>query len=173
MWYDHTLIEMTLSTAPYQVHPSSYVDTPVSIGAGTRIWHFCHIMPGTVIGQNCVIGQNVAIGPNVAIGNGCKIQNNVSVYKGVTLEDDVFCGPSMVFTNVINPRAHIRRMAELRPTLVRQGATLGANCTIICGVTIGRYAMIGAGTVVTRDVPAYALVVGNPGRQVGWVGAEM
>ncbi len=157
---------------PCTIHPSSYVDTPVRIGAGTRIWHFCHIMSGSVIGRNCIIGQNVAIGPQVTIGNGCKIQNNVSIYKGVTLEDDVFCSPSMVFTNVINPRAFIRRMEELKPTLVRQGATLGANCTIICGITIGRYAMIGASAVVTRDVPDYALVVGNPARQTGWVGKD-
>lgn len=154
---------------PYTVHESSYVDEGASIGAGTQVWHFCHVMARTVIGENCRIGQNVVIGPDARIGNGCKIQNNVSVYAGVTLEDFVFCGPSMVFTNVFNPRAHIPRMAELRPTLVRTGATLGANCTIVCGVTIGRYALIGAGAVVTRDVPDHALVVGNPARRTGWV----
>lgn len=154
---------------PYSVHPSSYVDEGASIGAGTQIWHFCHIMPRTVIGENCRIGQNVVIGPDARVGNGCKIQNNVSVYAGVTLEDFVFCGPSMVFTNVFNPRAHIPRMGEVRPTLVRTGATLGANCTIVCGVTIGRYALIGAGAVVTRDVPDHALVMGNPARRTGWV----
>jgi UDP-2-acetamido-3-amino-2,3-dideoxy-glucuronate N-acetyltransferase len=126
-------------------------------------------MIGSRIGKNCNIGQNVVIGPDVTIGNGCKIQNNVSIYKGVTLEDDVFCGPAIVFTNVFNPRAHIRRMDEARPTLVKRGATLGANCTIVCGHTIGAYAFVGAGAVVTKDVPDYALVAGNPARQIGWV----
>lgn len=158
-----------METAPYSVHESSYIDEDVSIGAGTKIWHFSHILPRTIIGQRCNIGQNVIIGPEVTIGNGCKIQNNVSLYQGVTLEDDVFCGPSMVFTNVFNPRAHIRRMDEIRPTLVRKGATLGANCTIVCGVTIGKYALIGAGAVVTKSVPDYALVTGNPARRTGWV----
>lgn len=153
----------------YFVHDSAFIDANVQIGAGSKIWHFSHIMLGTVIGQNCNIGQNVVAGPNVKIGNGCKIQNNVSVYQGVTLEDDVFCGPSMVFTNVFNPRANIRRMDQARPTLVRQGATLGANCTIVCGVTVGKYALVGAGAVVTRDVPDYALLYGNPARQQGWV----
>ncbi len=150
-------------------HPSAVIDNGASIGAGTKIWHFSHIMPGTVIGANCNIGQNVVAGPDVLIGNGCKIQNNVSVYQGVTLEDDVFCGPSMVFTNVFNPRANIRRMQEARPTLVCRGATLGANCTIVCGVSIGAYAFVGAGAVVTKDVPAHALVRGNPARMRGWV----
>lgn len=153
----------------YFVHESSYVDENVSIGTGTKIWHFCHIMPNTSIGEDCIIGQNVAVGPKVTVGRGCKIQNNVSVFKGITLEDFVFCGPGMVFTNVSNPRAAIRKMDQIRPTLVKQHATLGANCTIICGVTIGEYAFVGAGAVVTKDVPDYALIVGNPGRQSGWV----
>ena len=143
-----------------QVHPSAYVDEGASIGRGSKIWHFSHILPGTRIGEGCNIGQNVVIGPDVSVGNGCKIQNNVSVYQGVTLEDDVFCGPSMVFTNVYNPRANIRRMDEARPTLVKNGASLGANCTVVCGVTIGRCAFVGAGAVVTSDVPDYALVYG-------------
>lgn len=151
------------------VHPTAEIDDGVSIGEDTRIWHFTHVLRGSCIGRQCNIGQNVVIGPDVQVGDGCRIQNNVSVYKGVTLEDDVFCGPSMVFTNVFNPRAHIRRMDELRPTLVRRGATLGANCTIVCGVTIGRYAFVGAGAVVTRDVPDHALVHGNPARVRGWV----
>lgn len=153
----------------YTAHETACIDAGTSIGAGTKIWHFCHIMSGTRIGENCNIGQNVVIGPDVSVGNGCKIQNNVSVYKGVTLEDNVFCGPSMVFTNVFNPRAHIKRMDEARPTLVKTGASLGANCTIVCGVIIGRYAMVGAGSVVTKDVPDHALVYGNPARQHGWV----
>jgi len=151
------------------IHHTSEVDDGVSIGKGTKIWHFSHIMADTHVGENCNIGQNVVAGPDVFIGNNCKIQNNVSVYKGVRLEDDVFCGPSMVFTNVFNPRAHIKRMDEARPTLVKKGASLGANCTIVCGVTIGRYAFIGAGAVVTKDVPDHALVVGNPASQTGWI----
>ncbi|WP_297229144.1 acyltransferase [uncultured Desulfovibrio sp.] len=151
------------------VHETACLDDQVSLGGGTKIWHFTHILSGSVVGENCNIGQNVVIGPDVRIGKGCKIQNNVSVYKGVTLEDDVFCGPSMVFTNVFNPRAHIQRMDEARPTLVRQGATIGANATIVCGITVGRYALIGAGAVVTRDVPDFALIYGNPARQHGWV----
>ena len=151
------------------IHESSYIDDEVEIGAGSKIWHFCHICSNSRLGANCTVGQNVCIGPDVTIGNGCKIQNNVSVYKGVVLEDDVFCGPSMVFTNVYNPRAHIQRMSEARKTLVRQGATLGANCTIVCGVTVGRYAFVGAGSVVTKDVPDHALVYGNPARCKGWV----
>jgi len=157
------------SALSYFVHESSYIDDSVKIGAGTKIWHFSHILTGSRIGQNCTIGQNVVIGPDVTIGNGCKIQDNVSLYKGVTLEDEVFCGPSMVFTNVYNPRAHIRRMDELRLTLVKKGATLGANCTIVCGHIIGRYAFVGAGAVVTKDVPDYALIAGNPARQKGWI----
>lgn len=156
-------------TQAYFVHESAVVDENVSIGEGTRVWHFSHILGGSVIGRNCNIGQNVVVGPDVTIGRGCKIQNNVSVYKGVTLEDEVFCGPSLVFTNVFNPRAHIRRMGVLRPTLVRKGATLGANATIVCGVTIGRYAFVGAGAVVTRNVLDHALVAGNPARRIGWV----
>jgi UDP-2-acetamido-3-amino-2,3-dideoxy-glucuronate N-acetyltransferase len=150
-------------------HQTAVIDERVRIGAHTKVWHFSHILSGSIIGSDCNLGQNVVIGPDVRIGNGCKIQNNVSVYKGVTLEDHVFCGPSMVFTNVFNPRAHIRRMEEVRPTLVKKGATLGANCTIVCGCTIGRYAFVGAGATVTKDVPDHALVVGNPGRRIGWV----
>ncbi|MFN3996142.1 MAG: DapH/DapD/GlmU-related protein, partial [bacterium] len=153
----------------YFAHESVYIDEDVQIGEGTKIWHFSHILRGTIIGKNCVIGQNCMIGPDVIIGDRCKIQNNVSVYKGVTLEDDVFCGPSCVFTNVYNPRAFIERKHEFKPTLVKKGATIGANATIICGITIGRYAMIGAGAVVNKDVPDYALVVGVPARQIGWV----
>jgi UDP-2-acetamido-3-amino-2,3-dideoxy-glucuronate N-acetyltransferase len=166
-------IHSVKSTEPgveeFFVHKSSYVDDGVEIGIGTKIWHFSHILSGSTIGERCNIGQNVVIGPDVIIGNGCKIQNNVSVYKGVTLEDNVFCGPSMVFTNVFNPRAHIRRMDKLRPTLIKKGATLGANCSIICGHSIGSYAFIGAGAVVTKSVPDYALMVGVPAQIVGWV----
>ena len=151
------------------VHPTAMVDNNVTIGPKTHIWHFSHILSGSVIGGSCNIGQNVVIGPRAQIGKGCKIQNNISIYEGVTLEDYVFCGPSVVFTNVFNPRAEIPRMKELRPTLVRRGATLGANCTIVCGITIGRYAFLGAGATVTRDVPDHALVVGNPARQIGWM----
>ena len=153
----------------YRAHDTACIDDNVTIGEGTAIWHFSHLLPGTVIGKNCNIGQNVVIGPDVTIGNGCKIQNNVSLYKGVTLEDEVFCGPSMVFTNVFNPRACIRRMDELRPTLVKHGASLGANCTIVCGVTIGCFAFVGAGAVVTKNVPDHALVYGNPAKLQGWV----
>jgi UDP-2-acetamido-3-amino-2,3-dideoxy-glucuronate N-acetyltransferase len=165
--------ERAVSTEPpaqsYSVHASAYVDDGVAIGPGSTIWHFSHILPGSRIGENCTIGQNVVIGPDVTIGNGCKIQNNVSVYKGVTLEDEVFCGPSMVFTNVYNPRSAITRMHELRPTLVKKGATIGANATILCGVTIGHYAFIGTGAVVLEDVPDYALMVGNPAKRKGWM----
>ena len=154
---------------PAFVHESSYVDEPCEIGEGTRIWHFCHVMKDAIIGRGCTIGQNVVISPRVRIGDGCKIQNNVSVYEGVVLEDHVFCGPSMVFTNVLNPRSHIVRQDEYRTTLVRRGASLGANCTVVCGVTVGRYAFVGAGSVITRDVPDYALVYGNPARLRGWM----
>lgn len=156
-------------TPSFYVHPTAVIDEGVSIGARSKVWHFSHILSGSTIGEGCTIGQNVAIGPDVAIGRSCKIQNNVSVFKGVTLEDEVFCGPSMVFTNVHNPRAAISRMDELRLTLVRKGASLGANCTIVCGHTVGRYAFVGAGAVVTRDVPDHALVVGNPARRIGWM----
>jgi len=155
--------------SPFFIHETSVLDHPCEIGKGTKIWHFSHILKGCRIGENCNIGQNVVIGPEVIIGKGCKIQNNVSVYKGVTLEDYVFCGPSMVFTNVFNPRAHIARMDEIRPTLVRQGASIGANATIVCGITIGRYSFVGAGAVVTKDIPDHALVVGNPAHQIGWM----
>ena len=151
------------------VHPTAVIDEGVEIGEGTKIWHFSHVMSGAKIGKGCILGQNVFVGRNVRIGNGVKIQNNVSVYEGVTLEDYVFCGPSMVFTNVINPRSEIERKSEFRPTLVKRGATLGANSTILCGVTIGRYAFVGAGAVVTKDVPDYAIVVGVPARLVGWI----
>jgi UDP-2-acetamido-3-amino-2,3-dideoxy-glucuronate N-acetyltransferase len=153
----------------YFVHESSYVDEGAQIGPETKIWHFTHVMAGSTIGKGCNIGQNVVISPGVIIGNNVKIQNNVSVYSGVELEDDVFCGPSMVFTNVVNPRSHVSRKDEFRRTVVRRGASIGANSTVVCGHTIGRYAFIGAGAVVTRDVPDYALVVGNPARIVGWI----
>ena len=153
----------------YFVHPSSYVDEGARIGDGTKIWPFSHIMSGSSIGLGCNIGQNVVVSPGVEIGNNVKIQNNVSIYTGVILEDDVFCGPSMVFTNVVNPRSHVTRKNEYQRTLVGKGATLGANSTVVCGHTIGRFAFIGAGAVVVKDVPDYALVVGNPGRIVGWM----
>ncbi|MBI1202289.1 MAG: N-acetyltransferase [Rhodopseudomonas sp.] len=152
-----------------KIHESSYVDAPVSIGEGTSIWHFCHVLGDVTIGPRCSIGQNVVIGPKVAIGAGCKIQNNVSIYEGVTLEDDVFCGPSCVFTNVINPRAAISRKAEFRKTVVGRGATIGANATIICGHSVGAYAFIAAGAVVAHSVPDYALVAGVPARRIGWM----
>jgi UDP-2-acetamido-3-amino-2,3-dideoxy-glucuronate N-acetyltransferase len=152
-----------------QIHPTAAIDAGCVIGEGTRIWHFSHILARTRIGRDCTLGQNVVVGPDVGIGDGCKIQNNVSVYKGVTLEDGVFCGPSCVFTNVINPRAEIERKDEFRPTLVKRGATIGANATIVCGTTLGEYCFIGAGAVVTRDVPAFALMVGSPARRVGWM----
>jgi len=153
----------------YFAHETAVLDEGCQIGDNSRIWHFSHVMSRAVIGRNCVIGQNVMIANKVTLGNNVKVQNNVSVYEGVTCEDDVFLGPSMVFTNVINPRAFIERKSEFQPTLVRQGATVGANATIVCGHTIGRYAMIGAGAVITHDVPDYALMTGNPARQTGWV----
>ena len=153
----------------YFVHESSYIDQPCQIGSGTKIWHFSHIMKNCRIGKRCNIGQNVVISPDVVIDDNVKIQNNVSVYTGVVLEEDVFCGPSMVFTNVINPRSHVVRKDEYKQTLVRKGASLGANSTVVCGVTIGRFAFVGAGSVVTRDVPDYALVYGNPARLRGWM----
>jgi UDP-2-acetamido-3-amino-2,3-dideoxy-glucuronate N-acetyltransferase len=158
-----------MSMASYFAHQSCYVDEGCQIGDDTKLWHFTHVMAGARIGRGCNIGQNVVISPDVVIGDNVKIQNNVSVYTGVILEDDVFCGPSMVFTNVINPRSHRSRKDEYRQTLVRRGASLGANSTILCGHTIGRYAFVGAGAVVTRDIPDYALVVGNPARLTGWV----
>lgn len=157
------------ATTHWTAHPSAVVDTGAQIGAGTRIWHFSHICAGAQIGQNCSLGQNVFVGNAVRIGHNVKIQNNVSIYDAVTLEDDVFCGPSMVFTNVYNPRAAVVRKHEYRRTLIRRGATIGANATIVCGCTVGQYAFIGAGAVVQRDVPDYALVVGVPARQIGWM----
>jgi UDP-2-acetamido-3-amino-2,3-dideoxy-glucuronate N-acetyltransferase len=155
--------------AAYFAHESCYVDDGCVIGDDTKIWHFTHVMSGARIGRGCNIGQNVVVSPDVVVGDNVKIQNNVSLYTGVVLEDDVFCGPSMVFTNVVNPRSHVSRKHEYRKTLVQRGATIGANATIVCGHTIGRHAFIGAGTVVTKDVPDYALVVGNPGRITGWM----
>jgi len=152
-----------------RIHESAYVDEGAVIGEGTAIWHFCHVLTGASIGKNCSLGQNVMVGRGVRIGNGCKIQNNVSVYEDVELEDDVFLGPSCVFTNVINPRAHVSRKTEFRATVVKQGATIGANATIVCGHTIGAYAFVAAGAVVTSDIPEYALVVGVPGRRIGWM----
>jgi len=152
----------------YFVHESAYIDERCEIGKGTKIWHFSHILSGSRIGENCNIGQNVVLGPDVIIGNQCKIQNNVSIYKGVTLEDGVFCGPSMVFTNIYNPRAKISKMDQVRPTIVKKGATIGANSTIICGLTLGHYCFIGAGAVVNENVLSHALLVGNPARQIGW-----
>ena len=166
---DGALAVATRESTTYTAHQSAVIDESAEIGDGTTIWHFSHILGGSKVGRDCRIGQNVVIGPNVTVGNGVKIQNNVSVYEGVTLEDSVFCGPSMVFTNVYNPRSEIRRMGEVRPTLVRRGASLGANCTIVCGVTIGQYGFVGAGAVVLCDVPDFALVVGNPARLIGWV----
>jgi UDP-2-acetamido-3-amino-2,3-dideoxy-glucuronate N-acetyltransferase len=158
-----------VADAPAFVHPTAIVDDGVDIGAGTKIWHFSHVLGGSRIGTRCVVGQNVMIGPRVTVGSGCKIQNNVSLYEAVTLEDEVFCGPSCVFTNVLTPRAFVERKSEFLPTLVKRGATIGANATIVCGVTIGRYAMVGAGAVVTHDVPDHALVTGVPARRQGWV----
>jgi UDP-2-acetamido-3-amino-2,3-dideoxy-glucuronate N-acetyltransferase len=151
------------------VHDSAVVDAGAQLGEGTKVWHFCHVSAGARIGERCSLGQNVFVANDVAIGNNVRIQNNVSVYDAVTLEDDVFCGPSMVFTNVVNPRAAVPRKSEYRRTLVRRGATLGANCTLVCGVTIGEYAFVGAGAVVRHDVPDHALVVGVPARRIGWM----
>ena len=151
------------------VHESAYVDDGATIGAGSKVWHFCHVLGGAVIGERCSLGQNVVVMNGTKLGTNVKIQNNVSVYEGVELEDDVFCGPSMVFTNVMNPRSHVSRKNEYRRTLVRRGATIGANATIVCGTTLGEYAFIGAGAVVAQDVPAFALMVGVPARRIGWM----
>jgi UDP-2-acetamido-3-amino-2,3-dideoxy-glucuronate N-acetyltransferase len=154
------------------IHPSAIIDPGARIGAGTSVWHFSHVCSGARIGAGCSLGQNVFVGNDVVIGNRVKIQNNVSVYDAVTLEDEVFCGPSMVFTNVHNPRSGVVRKSEYRPTRIKLGASLGANCTIVCGVTVGRYAFVGAGAVVTRDVPDFALMAGVPARQIGWISAH-
>ena len=156
----------------YQAHETAIIDKDVQIGNQTKIWHFSHIMSHSIIGKNCNIGQNVVVSPQVVLGNNVKVQNNVSVYTGVICEDDVFLGPSCVFTNVINPRSFIKRKNEFKQTIVKKGATIGANATILCGITIGEYAMIGAGAVVTKDVEPYALIVGNPGKQIGQVDKE-
>src|SRR5687767_3030741 len=153
----------------YTAHATAVIDEGCEIGEGTKIWHFSHIMPNCKIGKNCNLGQNVVVSPDVVLGNNVKVQNNVSIYTGVVCEDDVFLGPSMVFTNVINPRSHIVRRNEYRRTVVKKGASIGANATLVCGHTIGRYAFVGAGAVVTKDVPDYALVVGNPARRAGWI----
>ncbi|MBE7473073.1 MAG: N-acetyltransferase [Anaerolineae bacterium] len=158
-----------MSNQNFFVHPSAYVDEPCEIGQDTKIWHFCHIMSGVRVGRGCNIGQNVFIATDVMVGNNVKIQNNVSLYTGVIIEDDVFLGPSMVFTNVINPRSHVNRRGEYQTTLVKRGASIGANATIVCGITLGEYSFVGAGSVVTKDVPAYALVYGNPARVRGWM----
>jgi len=151
------------------VHESAYVDEGAVIGAGSKIWHFCHVMSGAVIGAHCSLGQNVVVMNGTRMGDNCKVQNNVSIYEGVELEDDVFCGPSMVFTNVMNPRSHVSRKHEYRRTLVKRGASIGANATIVCGSTLGEFAFVGAGAVVTKDVPAYALMAGVPARRIGWM----
>lgn len=151
------------------IHESAYVDEGSEIGAGSRIWHFCHVMSGAVIGERCSLGQNVVVMPGTRLGNNVKVQNNVSIYEGVELEDDVFCGPSCVFTNVVNPRSHVSRKSEYQRTLVRRGSSIGANATVVCGLTLGEYSFIGAGAVVTSDVPAFGLMVGVPARRVGWM----
>ena len=158
-----------MTDAKVFVHASSFVDDGARVGAGTKIWHFCHVMPGATIGERCNLGQNVVVMNGVRIGNNVKVQNNVSIYEGVELEDDVFCGPSMVFTNVFNPRSHVSRKDEYRKTLVRRGASIGANATIVCGVTLGEYSFVGAGAVVTKDVPPFAVVAGVPARRIGWM----
>jgi UDP-2-acetamido-3-amino-2,3-dideoxy-glucuronate N-acetyltransferase len=153
----------------YFAHESAYIDDGATIGAGTKIWHFCHVMAGAVIGERCNLGQNVVVMPGTRLGTNVKVQNNVSIYEGVVLEDDVFCGPSCVFTNVVNPRSHVSRKSEYRKTLVRRGVSIGANATILCGITLGEYSFIGAGAVVRSDVPPFALMVGVPARRVGWM----
>ena len=159
-------------TKNYFIHESCYIDNNVQIGENTKIWYFCHILSDTIIGKNCSFGQNCVVGPKVKIGNGVKVQNNISIYEGVEIEDDVFLGPSMVFTNVINPRAFIQRKDEFKKTLLKKGCSIGANATIVCGVTIGEYALIGSGAVVNKDVKPYALMVGVPAKQIGWVGVS-
>lgn len=161
----------TSSDNTYFAHPTAVIDKGAQIGAGTKIWHFCHIMAHAKIGEGCSFGQNVMVASDVVLGNNVKVQNNVSIYTGVTCEDDVFLGPSMVFTNVVNPRSHVNRRGQYAKTIVKKGASIGANATIVCGHDIGAFAFIGAGTVITKDVPAYALMVGNPGRQIGWMSA--
>jgi UDP-2-acetamido-3-amino-2,3-dideoxy-glucuronate N-acetyltransferase len=158
-----------MTTQDFYVHPSACIDEGAKIGEATKVWHFCHVSSEAVLGKRCILGQNVFVDYGVRVGDRCKIQNNVSIYKGVTLEDEVFCGPSCVFTNVVTPRAGIERKSEFAPTLVKRGATIGANATIVCGTTVGQYALIGAGAVVSRDVPDYALILGVPGRISGWV----
>jgi UDP-2-acetamido-3-amino-2,3-dideoxy-glucuronate N-acetyltransferase len=158
-----------MNTTDFFVHESAYVDQPCQIGKGTKIWHFCHVMQNTVIGEGCIFGQNVLVANDVKIGNNVKVQNNVAIYTGVECEDDVFLGPSMVFTNVTNPRSAVIRRGQYAKTVVKKGASIGANATIVCGHDIGEYAFIGAGAVVTKNVPAYALMVGNPARQIGWM----
>lgn len=153
----------------YFVHESSFVDAGAAIGEGTKVWHFCHVMSGAVIGERCSLGQNVVVMSGTRIGNNVKIQNNVSIYEGVELEDDVFCGPSMVFTNVVNPRSHVSRKDEYKRTLVKRGASIGANATVVCGSTLGEYCFVGAGAVITKDVPAFALMTGVPARRTGWM----
>jgi len=159
---------MTEPPPPF-VHPTAVVDDGAVLGPGAKVWHFCHVSAGARIGAGSSLGQNCFVAPRVVVGGNCRIQNNVSLYEGVVLEDDVFCGPSMVFTNVLNPRSHVSRKHEFRPTVVRRGATLGANCTVVCGHTVGRFAFVGAGAVVTADVPDHALVVGVPARRAGWM----
>lgn len=161
-----------METKEYFVHESSYVDEGAVIGKGTKIWHFSHVMGKVVMGENCNLGQNVVISPDVVFGNNVKVQNNVSVYTGVVCEDDVFLGPSMVFTNVMNPRSAVNRKSEYKKTIVKKGATIGANATIVCGINIGEYAFVGAGTVVIREVKPYAMLVGNPARQIGWMSEQ-
>ncbi len=156
----------------YQVHETAVIDTGCTIGLGTKIWHFSHIMEGAILGSNCNLGQNVVVSPGVVLGNNVKVQNNVSIYTGVICEDDVFLGPSCVFTNVNNPRSEVNRRGDYETTIVKKGATIGANATIVCGITLGEYAFVGAGTVVTKSVPDYALVIGNPSKQIGWMSAH-
>jgi len=169
-WRNRRKVKVGSKKSQFFVHESSIIDNDVEIGNGTKIWHFSHILSDTTIGKNCSFGQNCVVGPKVSIGSGVKVQNNVSIYEGVEVEDDVFLGPSCVFTNVVNPRAFIQRKDEFKKTLLRKGCSIGANATIVCGITIGEYALIGSGAVVNRDVKPYALMVGVPAKQIGWVG---